>query len=353
MSECRKRLSVVIIGYNTSDAEWKRCVDSVKRNLSDDDEIICVDDCSSRPSSYLQTLSSVGSGLRVLRLEQNSGQAVARNRGSDLAAGEFVAFVDSDDVVTAGTYERALDALIANGADIAVYGVRTIWGKEGLQKENVLGARVCGRLNASDVDALREATLFNYPWNKVYRKDFLVAQGVRFAERAIPREDEVFNIDCVLRDARWVVIEHVGQIYYRQDGTSLARYRRHNRQANEAVNEAWNTLRTRLGGRNQKLKNVNIMDDAALAWSDWCNLWRRQSPIPFKERIDWARINRKQLARCDSAFARIIPWSIYAFVGSYALYVFLRRHCYWRMIRRWHIRRLNPQCYEFVETSVK
>ena len=96
------KLSVIIPGYNTPEAWWRRCVDSVKRPLGPDDEIILVDDGSSDGAKFLDTL-----GCKVIH-KQNGGLASARNAGMAVAQGEFVTFVDSDDEVMPGTFPCCL-----------------------------------------------------------------------------------------------------------------------------------------------------------------------------------------------------------------------------------------------------
>ena len=80
-----KRLSVIIPGYNTPDAWWRRCVGSVKAALGPDDEVVCVDDGSSQRPLALESLAKEDSRVKTVYLEKNMGLPTARNAGLDVA----------------------------------------------------------------------------------------------------------------------------------------------------------------------------------------------------------------------------------------------------------------------------
>ena len=140
-------LSVIIPGYNTPAKWWIRCIKSVEnaiRLLSSYKqqlpiaEIICIDDGSDKnpiPSS-LNVQDEIVL-LHIIRLSKNIGQASARNQALDIAQGEFITFVDSDDEVREMTYKICIDKLINTGADVCLYGVTPIWTCESLLKHDI------------------------------------------------------------------------------------------------------------------------------------------------------------------------------------------------------------------------
>lgn len=88
-------------------------------------ELIIVDDCSTDDSfEVAEELSKKDERIHAYRLERNGGTSAARNKGLDLAKGEFVAFLDSDDQYDPTYLESQLDLLISNNADIAVASYR-------------------------------------------------------------------------------------------------------------------------------------------------------------------------------------------------------------------------------------
>ena len=88
------KVTVVIPVYNGG-RYLRESIDSVLAQTFHDYEIVCVDDGSTDDSPVL--LQEYGQRLRVVR-QENSGQSAARNVGVKLARGEYIAFLDQDDV---------------------------------------------------------------------------------------------------------------------------------------------------------------------------------------------------------------------------------------------------------------
>lgn len=111
MSSQRIRVSVIVPTHNSPD-QATECLTALRASAPEGVELIAVDDASTdRTPEVLAALSD-----RVVRLERNSGPAVARNAGADVASGEILLFVDQDVVVApevidrvARTFERRPD----------------------------------------------------------------------------------------------------------------------------------------------------------------------------------------------------------------------------------------------------
>jgi glycosyltransferase involved in cell wall biosynthesis len=115
------RTSVVIPVFNGAD-RLAQAVASVRPELREGDEIVVVDDGSTDGTPDL--IRSLGGDIVALR-QDNAGPAAARNRGLRAATGEAIAFLDHDDLWTAGRQE-ALRAALEAGAEIAVAMGRTV-----------------------------------------------------------------------------------------------------------------------------------------------------------------------------------------------------------------------------------
>jgi len=96
------RVSVVIPVYNT-ERFIAETIRSVLEQTYSDLEVIVVDDGSTDASPHI--VASFGKAIRYVR-QENSGQAVARNRGASIARGEYVGFLDSDDVCLPHKFEK-------------------------------------------------------------------------------------------------------------------------------------------------------------------------------------------------------------------------------------------------------
>ena len=112
------RLSTVIVpAYNARDTIGA-CIESLLGQTHRPDEVIVVDDCSRDDTAQV----ALKYGVKVIKLDKNSGPGVARNAGAAAAAGEILAFTDSDCVAPPGWLERIVGALDAPGVVAATGG---------------------------------------------------------------------------------------------------------------------------------------------------------------------------------------------------------------------------------------
>lgn len=118
--------SVVIPAYN-SEAFLPDCIRSVQAQSFADLEILVVDDGSTdRTAQCVQRLAEGDARIRYLKQPQNMGVAAARNRGVDEARGEWIAFLDSDDLWTPDKLARQLALADESGARLAYTGAQCI-----------------------------------------------------------------------------------------------------------------------------------------------------------------------------------------------------------------------------------
>ena len=100
------KVSIIIPVYNV-EKYLRQALDSVVNQTLKDIEIICIDDCSTDGSyEILQEYASKDDRFVVLKQEINQGQGVARNRGLDIAKGEYIGFIDPDDWIELDMYEK-------------------------------------------------------------------------------------------------------------------------------------------------------------------------------------------------------------------------------------------------------
>lgn len=112
------RISVIIPVYNGT-RDLPECLSAVKAWAKNSDtEIIVVDDASTDETPAV----AASMGVRVLRLEKNSGPAAARNFGAQHARGDVLFFVDADVVLAPGALDRAVRILDTHPELAAVFG---------------------------------------------------------------------------------------------------------------------------------------------------------------------------------------------------------------------------------------
>lgn len=176
------KLSVVIPVYNV--APWLReCLDSVRAQTLRDWECICVDDGSTdRSPDILKEFSSSDPRFRILtRPHSNAG--AARNAGLDEAKGDFLLFLDSDDVFSPWMFETLVEAAEHEGADIAICS--SVIFRDG-EHPNVFSAPGTIKWNTCIDDCSKTTTVASLggaAWNKLISRNLIEKQHLRFLEQ--------------------------------------------------------------------------------------------------------------------------------------------------------------------------
>lgn len=118
------KASVVIPVYN-EEGYLSECLQSLKDQDFEDCEFICVDDGSTdRSLQICESFAASDARFKVIS-QKNSGPAVARNKGIDLAQGEYICFVDSDDRARSNMLSRLYEVAKSGDYDIVVHGADT------------------------------------------------------------------------------------------------------------------------------------------------------------------------------------------------------------------------------------
>ena len=112
------KVSIIVPVYN-SGKYLKTCLDSLVNQTLKDIEIIAVDDCSTDNSLLiLMDYAKKYNNIKVYHNRENLGQGASRNRGLDVARGEYIGFVDSDDYIRYTMYEDMYKAAVNNRAPL-------------------------------------------------------------------------------------------------------------------------------------------------------------------------------------------------------------------------------------------
>lgn len=118
-------ISIIIPVYNT-ELFLRECLDSVINQTLRNIEIICVNDSSPDNSHMiLEEYAKVDDRIVIVNRE-NGGRSAARNSGLDVANGEYILFLDSDDTYRNDTCKISLDAIQQSNADVVCFGTEII-----------------------------------------------------------------------------------------------------------------------------------------------------------------------------------------------------------------------------------
>ncbi|MFG3055620.1 glycosyltransferase family 2 protein [Kitasatospora sp. NPDC048239] len=209
------RFSVIVPVYQVQEYLGE-CLDSVLGQGGPDLELIAVDDRSPDGcGALLDEAAARDPRVRVLHLPENVGLGRARNAGLEVATGEYVLFLDSDDTLTPGLLKAVDDRLAAGGdPDVLVYDYARTYADGRITR--AASAKVFDAPSADvfDLDARPDLLdLLQVVWNKAYRRDFIAAQGLVFP--AGYYEDTPWTYPALLSAASITLLDQVG-VHYRQ-----------------------------------------------------------------------------------------------------------------------------------------
>lgn len=193
------RFSVIVPIFNVARFIPSGLAQLAAQDFAGEWEVILVDDGSSDGSSEMIDRVAAADPRMIALHQPNSGSGPARNLGIDHARGEYICFVDVDDELEPALLSTLNDALTsAKNPDMAVFGFDEADASGGSPF-----TRTFESMMLRGNDAVRDAWPLHlsgahggnngFVWNKTYRRDFLIANNLKFGNERI-QQDEVFNL---------------------------------------------------------------------------------------------------------------------------------------------------------------
>ena len=192
------------------------CIDSILAQTFRDFELILVDDGSpDNCPAMCDEAAKKDARIRVIH-QKNGGLSAARNAGLDVARGEWIGFVDSDDTVAPEMYETLYTLAQENNANLAICGFLTVDERnELLMRRNPTPQMFV--LTREQTIARIAAAPFHVAWNKLYHRDI-------FAQLRYPvgrLNEDSFVAPAVLEQVTTAVYTQQQFYYYRQRADSI------------------------------------------------------------------------------------------------------------------------------------
>ena len=173
-------ISIIVPIYKVEDY-IRKCVDSILNQTYKNLEIILVDDGSpDNCGSICEEYSLKDKRIKVIH-KKNGGLSSARNAGLDIASGEYIGFIDSDDWIESDMYESLYNALMKYNADISVCGRYIVKENRITTISDTEKAEVFTRREALAELVLDEYSgMKNFAWDKLYKKELF--ENIRYPE---------------------------------------------------------------------------------------------------------------------------------------------------------------------------
>ena len=231
MPDKRPLLSIIVPVYNTSE-RLEACLESLLAQTAADLELILVDDGSTdRSADICRAFQSRNPGRVRFFSGPNRGVSAARNRGLDAAAGEWIAFCDSDDRADPELYRVLHANAVARNAELSCCAIRRIApdgeriltdfpfrGESAVMERGEIIERfflplLCGR---PECNGFLVCCLF--------RRDLVEKRKIRFVENLSMKEDELFLLEYLLLVRRLTATERPLYDYLRFEASLCATY---------------------------------------------------------------------------------------------------------------------------------
>lgn len=224
----KPKVSVIVPVYNAEKYIIK-CVDSIINQTLKDIEIILVDDGSTDISPEMLDEYSTKDNRVIVIHKENGGQGSARNMGLDIAKGEYIGFVDSDDWVDLDMYEKLYTNAKLTEADMVVCN-RKVFNEDGYLKTSVdVGNDIFTNINEDIPSFIVERLLNPYTvvvYNRIYSSNVFEKSTIRFKEvKEVGSEDALFNYCFLLNSNK---VSSINDTYHNQlarEGSTAREYK--------------------------------------------------------------------------------------------------------------------------------
>ena len=217
-------ISIVVPVYK-AEAFISNLIDDVLAQTYQNWELILVSNGPNREKQeeICQRYALVDKRIKLL-ISNRPGTAIARNRGIEIAKGEWLTFLDDDDRIESTHLQRYIDA-VENNVDMIIGGFTECFqdGKETLHSMEAHNSIIEG---PAFYDYLLSCHTYlqGMVWNKLYKTESIQKSGIRLRENIRNIDDMVFNYELYLHHFSIKTIPITGYKYIRRYDSTLGRY---------------------------------------------------------------------------------------------------------------------------------
>lgn len=230
------KVSIIIPVYNV-EKYLERCMKSVVNQTLKDIEIILVDDESPDSSSRMcDFYAKQDSRIKVIH-KKNGGLGFARNSGIEIATGEYIAYLDSDDFIDSNMYETLYYRAKAHNADTCFCGYNKflrnnrVMNIAEFQEEKIYGGSAIieeflPKMIGSTPRFEKDFEMSMCVWRAIYSRKIIKENDIRFcSEREFISEDVIYHIDYLTCATNVLCIPHQFYYYCQNSDSLTGKYR--------------------------------------------------------------------------------------------------------------------------------
>lgn len=194
------KISIIVPVYNAQKT-LNKCIDSILRQSFNDFELILINDGSIDNSGTIcDRYAEIDHRIKVIH-KKNQGVSHTRNIGLENASGKYIQFIDSDDWIEETILEKLISFMVGN-TDIVICGYNRVLMNENIYKiekeiyaKKVIGIKIEEFLK--NFYYYFELEIMNALWNKLFKRELIYKNNIKFNENLSLGEDLLFNIDYI------------------------------------------------------------------------------------------------------------------------------------------------------------
>lgn len=230
-------VSVIVPIYKV-ESYIKNCIDNIINQTYKNLEIILVDDESPDNCGMICDMYAESDPRIKVIHKKNGGLGFARNSGLEIATGDYVLFVDSDDWINLDSVSIMVDAAVSNNCDFVVGGFTRKKSEEDeghkipctadekiIEKEDIV-KKVLYPILGSEPENPNDIEREMCVWTNMYKMSVIKDNGIQFvAEREYLSEDLFFNINYIMNSQRAILLPYCFYNYRLNNQSLTNRYR--------------------------------------------------------------------------------------------------------------------------------
>ncbi len=215
-------VSIIVPVYN-AEKYLKRCVDSILKQDYPGFELILIDDGSTDGSAQIcDAYAAQDTRIRVFH-QENAGVSAARNLALDMAKGEYIQFLDSDDWVAPEATRLLVGSLERYDCDMVISDFYRVSGERLAQKGDIEEEKVLSRQEFAACMIENPADFYyGVLWNKLYRRRIIEEHKIRMDTEISWCEDFLFNLEYIRHAASFYALKVPIYYYLKRKGSLVS-----------------------------------------------------------------------------------------------------------------------------------
>jgi glycosyltransferase involved in cell wall biosynthesis len=211
------KISIIMPVYN-GELFIKDCLISIKNQSFTNFEVIMINDFSNdNTEQILNDFERSDSRFKLYNNNNNKGLSKSRNLGLDLAKGDFIFFIDADDIIDENCLKKLYELLKNNNADVAISAFKQF-------RTNVIKSEQTDDIETFDNKTImRELAICdkiqNFAWGKLFKKELF--KGIRFPDGRV--YEDICTIPMVLNNGSKIIFTSEELYFYRQNDNSISK----------------------------------------------------------------------------------------------------------------------------------